>query len=175
MDRILVVCPLRPVYWGFELMIDNEKSLNYVLPYSTSRAGSLCGFVKVCLDKWKITSSYWSTCWTSAREFEKVWFYWFLVRFGMFPSCSQSYEANDQILTLELHLDNHDEFLYTSLLCIQHITRPHLYSDTTWRLRLVLRQSIFFLHISLFGSGTHYVYMLQCSHASALYYYYTDT
>jgi hypothetical protein len=68
MDRILVVCPFHPhpspfspsilgLEWS-ELMIDNEKSINDILPNSTSRAGSLCRSVEGGIAKWKITSSY---------------------------------------------------------------------------------------------------------------------
>lgn len=73
MDRILVVCLFHSPFFpltsfalypaiaglgGSELMIDNEKSINNILPDSTSRAGSLCGFVEGCIAKWEIASSH---------------------------------------------------------------------------------------------------------------------
>jgi hypothetical protein len=73
MDRILVVRPFHPPSFsliypplspsilglgGSELTIDNEKSINDILPNSTSRAGSLCGFTEGCIAQWEITSSY---------------------------------------------------------------------------------------------------------------------
>jgi hypothetical protein len=70
MDRILVVSILfnSPFFFeldeGGELMIDNEKSINDILPNSTSRAGSLCRSIERCIAKWETTSSYRSIGWT---------------------------------------------------------------------------------------------------------------